>query len=257
MTRKIVRTAVVTGASSGIGARAVQRLRAAGAQVVATDISDTLLELYGGDEGVAPIVGDITGDGVAAAVAEEATTRFGTIDRLVHCAGIMPGGLVRDVDADAALRVMRINYGGTVRIVETVLPAMRAHGRGQIVVLGSLTGLVPTQRFAAYSASKAAVNTYVETLAREERSSGIQVLLAAPTAVKTPLLAQATGGPGFVQRLNGETSSALMIGPDDVLDAIERGLDRKKTVITPGGRAAYLARRMSPGLSWWLADRVG
>lgn len=252
-----IQTAVVTGASSGIGARAVQRLRASGAKVLATDISDKLHQIYEGDQGVHTVTGDITDEGLAGEIIDQAQKRFGSIDRLVHCAGIMPGGPIREVNADAALRVMRINYGGTVRTIEAVLPAMREAGRGQIVVLGSLTGYVPTQKFAAYSASKSAVNAYVETLAREERQSGVQVLLAAPTAVKTPLLAQATGGPEFVQRLNKRSSSALMINPDDVLNSIERGLARGKTVVTPGGGAAYLARRLSPSLSWWVTDRIG
>ncbi|MFC9419875.1 SDR family NAD(P)-dependent oxidoreductase, partial [Bacillus mobilis] len=82
--------------------------------------------------------------------------------------------------------------------LKAVLPGMRSRGYGQIVLLGSLTGNVPSRGFGAYSSSKAAVNAFVETLAYKEKAHGIQVLLAAPNAVKTPLLTQATGGPKLI-----------------------------------------------------------
>ena len=250
------RVVLVTGAGSGIGARAVQRLRAAGADVVATDVDPTGLTPYADDPGVLSVVGDISADGVAESLVEQAVGRHGRLDTVIHCAGIMPGGRVRDVDTATVTRVMQVNYTGTVRVVEAVLPHMRARRSGQVVVLGSMVGFVPSQRFAAYSASKAAVNSYVEILAREERGSGVHVMLVAPSAVKTPLLAQATGGPTLVARLDGSASSWLMTTPDAVLDQVDRGLARGRTLVQPGGRAGHLLRRLSPGAAWWLADRL-
>lgn len=250
-------SALVTGAASGIGARAVQRLRARGMRVLATDLSPAVIEMYADDPDVHAVAGDIAAEGFAATLVADAERLYGGVDLLLHCAGIMPGGLVRDKAADVALRTMNVNYAGTVRAVEAVLPQMRQRGCGQIVVLGSLTGYVPSAGFAGYSASKSAVNTFIETLAHEEAGSGVQVLLAAPTAVKTPLLNQATGGPAFVEKLSHQTSSPLMITTDDVLDAVDRGIAHHKIVVTPGGRAAYLLRRLSPKLTWWLADRIG
>lgn len=101
------------------------------------------------------------------------------------------------------------------------------------------------QKLAAYSAFKAAVNSYVEILAEEEKRSGVQVLLVAPTAVKTPLLSQAAGGLQFIQGLAGKMSGLLMIQPDDVLDAIDHGLRRGTPVVVPGGRLPLLGRRLS------------
>jgi NAD(P)-dependent dehydrogenase (short-subunit alcohol dehydrogenase family) len=131
---------------------------------------------------------------------EQAVDRFVGMDRLIHCARIMPGGRVRDMDVAPVARVMEVNYVGTVRVVEAGLPGMRARGGGQMVVLGSLTGYVPPPGFGAYSASKAAVNAYVESLAHEERRSGVQ-----------------DGGPGFIGRLDEKSSSSLMITSDAVL----------------------------------------
>ncbi|MGW8815918.1 SDR family NAD(P)-dependent oxidoreductase [Gordonia terrae] len=249
--------AIVTGAASGIGARAVERLRDRAVRVVAADVQRDLESKYAGDTGVRTVVGDITADGFAESVVELAQREFGEVDRLVHCAGIMPGGQVADVAVEKFELVMRVNYVGTVRMTKAVLPSMRARRSGEIVVLGSLTGYVPTAGFSAYSASKAAVDSYTETLSHEERAHGIHVLLAAPNAVKTPLLAQATGGPSMVAKLNEKDSSPLMVTPDDVLDAIDKGLAKKKTVVIPGGRAMYAVRRLSPNLTWALAARFG
>ena len=141
-------------------------------------------------------------------------------------------------------------------MTKTVLPAMRARSTGQIIVLGSLTGYIPAQRLAAYSASKAAVNSYVEALAHEQRAHGIHVLLVAPSAVKTPLLTQATGGPRTIERLRRASCSPLMITPEKVLDDIDRALARRRSVILPGGRLIHALRRLSPALMWSLADRL-
>lgn len=249
-----VSTAIVTGASSGIGSRAVARLRARGVRVLATDVSPRVVDQYANADGVIAVAGDITSNSFVAELQDRASEGLGRVDRLVHSAGIMPGGRVRNMDPEAFQRVMSVNYTGTVLITKAVLPQIRRRGAGEIVVLGSLTGYVPTPGFAAYSASKAAVNTYVETLANEERTNGIHVLLVAPTGVKTPLLNQASGGPGFVQKLAAKDSSPLMLTTDQVLDDAERALTRSRSVITPGGRIAYLARRISPGASWRLAE---
>jgi short-subunit dehydrogenase len=124
------------------------------------------------------------------------------------------------------------------------------------VVLGSLTGYIPSRGFSAYSASKAAVNGYVETLAYEERVNGIQVLLVAPNAVKTPLLAQAADGPKLISKLDGKASSPMMLTTDDVLDSVDRALAAGRWVVTPGGRVLYGLRRLTPSGMWALGERM-
>jgi short-subunit dehydrogenase len=252
-----VRTAVVTGAASGIGARAVARMRARGVRVIAGDRNAEVETLHEDDEGVIGIVGDVAAAEFATTLVQRAEAEFGPVDRLFHSAGVMPGGQIADTDVEALLSVMHVNYAGTVRMTKAVLPGMRARGAGQIVVLGSITGYVPTRGLAAYSASKAAVNSYVEILAHEEKPHGIRVVLAAPNAVKTPLLAQATGGPKIIATLNEKVSSPLMITPDKVLDSIDRALTKDRSVILPGALAIHAIRRLSPSAMWALAERLG
>ncbi|MWB97004.1 SDR family NAD(P)-dependent oxidoreductase [Agromyces seonyuensis] len=254
--RSAVETAVVTGAASGIGARQVVRLRAAGVRVVAADRDLAVETRFAGDPGVVPLAGDVREPAHAAQLVATAEQAFGPVELLFHCAGIMPGGRIADSPAERFHDVMDVNYGGMVNVTKAVLPGMRERGAGRIVVLGSLTGYLPTHGFAAYSASKAAVNTYVETLAAEERPNGIRVLLAAPNAVKTPLLAQATGAAKLITDLADRESSPLMLSVDRVLDDIDRALERGRTVVVPGGRALYAMRRFSPSLTWALETRI-
>jgi NAD(P)-dependent dehydrogenase (short-subunit alcohol dehydrogenase family) len=251
-----VRTAIVTGAASGIGALAVARMRSRGVRVLAADRSPAIHQQHSDDDGVVTVAGDVTSAELCHQLVRRTEDTYGPVDRLVHCAGIMPGGAIIDTATEDILHVMAVNYAGTVRMTKAVLPPMRARSTGQIIVLGSLTGYVPSQRLAAYSASKAAVNAYVEALAHEERGHGIHVLLVAPSAVKTPLLAQATGGPRMIERLNRAASSPLMITPEKVLDDIDRALARHRSMTLPGGRLIHTLRRLSPTLMWTLADRL-
>lgn len=252
-----VRVAVVTGAASGIGLRAVERYRSRGVRVVGTDRSPEVATSRGGDDGYVGLVGDVTDAAHLESVVARAVETYGGVDALFHSAGVMPGGAVADVPREQILDVMRVNYGGAVTAATAVLPLMRAQGHGQVVLLGSLTGYVPMRHFAAYSASKAALDMFGEILAHEEAEHGVRVVVAAPNAVKTPLLAQATGGPGYVQRLAARRSSPLLLTPDRVLDAVDRGLRRGQAVVVPGGRFVLAVRRLSPALLWRLTDRIG
>ncbi|GAA2868114.1 SDR family NAD(P)-dependent oxidoreductase [Streptosporangium fragile] len=248
---------MVTGAASGIGELAVRRMRSRGIKVVAGDVSSDITRRYAGDDGVIGLRADVTDPDSVDALVKQAEHMWGPVDRLFHSAGIMPAGAVADVDTDHILKVMEVNYAGTVHAIKAVLPSMVERDFGQIIALGSLTGYVPSLKFSAYSASKAAVNTFVETLAHEHRGSGVQVLLVAPTAVLTPLLKQAEGGSKHLARAAARGKSRLAITPDRVLDDIDRALKRGDHVVIPGGRAVYGARRLAPGVLWRALERFG
>jgi NAD(P)-dependent dehydrogenase (short-subunit alcohol dehydrogenase family) len=246
--------AIVTGAASGIGAIAVQRLTDRGACVTAVDLNPSVAEKYGDTTKVHAVVGDITDPSFVDQLVREADQR-GPVTQLFHSAGIMPGGEIADVPTEDILKVMHVNYAGTVTMVKAVLPLMRQRRTGQIVILGSVTGYFPTNKFAAYSASKAAVNTFAETLAEEERGHGIHVLLVAPNAVKTPLLSQASKGPAGIAKI-AEGKSRMGMTPEAVVDSIEKALPANKNTVLPGARSVYLLRRLSPRLAWFIIRRI-
>lgn len=247
------RVALVTGGGSGMGRIAAVRLAGQGATVAAVDVDEAGIketQRLGGN-GIYPYKCDVTDMDAVNDVVAEVEATHGPIDRLVHAAGIMPAGRILDTPVERLLAPMKINYFGTVHVTKAVLPGMVSRNRGDVVLFGSITGYSASTNFSAYCASKSAVNTYGEILIHEHRHTKLRMILAAPSAVKTPLLDQAVeGGP---KALVDAVTSGRAADPEDILDRIEKGLERGTKVLVPGeARPTWLLRRLSPGLMWRL-----
>jgi NAD(P)-dependent dehydrogenase (short-subunit alcohol dehydrogenase family) len=248
------RVAMVTGGGSGLGRIAAVRLANQGAAVAIVDVDETGMKetrRLGGDW-IFPYRCDVTDMDAVSEVVAKIDSTHGPIDRLVHAAGIMPACRILDTPVERLLAPMKINYFGTVHVTKAVLPGMVSRNRGDVVLFGSITGYSSSTNFAAYCASKSAVNTYGEILIHEHRHTNLRMILAAPSAVKTPLLDQAVeGGP---KALVNAVASGRAADPDVILDRIEKGLERGTTVLVPGleARATWMLRRLSPALLWRL-----
>jgi NAD(P)-dependent dehydrogenase (short-subunit alcohol dehydrogenase family) len=246
--------ALVTGGGSGMGRIAAVRLADQGALVAVVDVDEAGMKetrRLGGDR-IHAYPCDVTDKDAVNAVVSSIEGSHGPIDRLVHAAGIMPAGRILDTPVERLLAPMKINYFGTVHVTKAVLPGMVSRNRGDVVLFGSITGYSSSTNFSAYCASKSAVNTYGEILIHELRHTKLRMILAAPSAVKTPLLDQAiAGGP---KALVDTVTSGRAADPDDILDRIEKGLEKGTTVLVPGAeaRATWLLRRLSPALMWRL-----
>jgi NAD(P)-dependent dehydrogenase (short-subunit alcohol dehydrogenase family) len=248
------RVALVTGGGSGMGRIAAVRLADQGALVAVVDVDEAGMketQRLGGDR-IFAYPCDVTDVDAVNAVVASIESSHGPVDRLVHAAGIMPAGRILDTSVERLLAPMKINYFGTVHVTKAVLPGMVSRNRGDVVLFGSITGYSASTNFSAYCASKSAVNTYGEILIHEHRHTKLRMILAAPSAVKTPLLDQAVeGGP---KALVDAVTAGRAADPDDILDRIEKGLERGTTVLVPGAeaRATWLLRRLSPRLMWRL-----
>lgn len=248
--------ALITGGGSGMGRAMALRLARAGWRVAVADIHLAgLRETAAQAGGITAFPCDVTDVQAVAQVVAQVERQTGPIDRLAVSAGIMPARSVAEMPAETFAKVMRINYEGMVYTVKAVLPHMQERGRGEIVIFGSLAGVVFSQNFAAYNASKAAVNAFGEVLAHELAPSGIRVLTVRPAAVATPLINQATGEGGLAG-LRRQAKSGRMATPDQIIDAIERGLRQGRYVVYPNAesRIGALLRRMAPELTWKLAN---
>jgi NAD(P)-dependent dehydrogenase (short-subunit alcohol dehydrogenase family) len=132
---------------------------------------------------------DVTCDVSIEQAIAQVHAQVGQLDLLVHSAGYALAGAIEDTALDEAKKQFETNFWGVVRVNRAVLPAMRAAGRGTIINIGSLAGLIPLPFQVYYSASKFALESFCEALRFEVAEFGIQVCLVEPGDLNTPLTA--------------------------------------------------------------------
>lgn len=194
------RTALVTGAGSGIGAGVAIELAAVGAHVVVNDYSEsaaqaTVDDLTSRGYTATAAVGDITDpDSVARIIAGcEALSASGGLDILVNNAGITGKQHVDDLDLATWNRVLAVNLTAPFALALAALPGMRAQGRGRIINIASIAGIrVSVLGGVAYTASKSGVLGLTRHLASELAADGITANAILPGVTLTPLVEQAT-----------------------------------------------------------------
>jgi len=175
--------ALVTGASSGIGQAAAQRLADAGYKVFGTSRRAAPAD----QRSFAMLTLDVTSDESVEAAVTEVIRRAGRIDLLVNNAGfgVAPAG-AEESSIEQARSIFDTNFFGVVRMSRAVLPHMRQQGSGRIVNIGSVLGFVPMPYGALYAATKHAIEGYSESLDHELRTWGIRVSVIEPAYTKTP-----------------------------------------------------------------------
>ena len=175
------RTAIVTGASSGIGRASAEALARAGYTVFGT----SRRAISNGPAQVSMLTCDVTdGDSVSALVST-VLAQTGRIDLLVNNAGV---GLLGGAEESSVAQVQAlfdVNLFGVIRMTNAVLPSMRRRGEGRIINIGSILGLVPAPYSAHYSAVKHALEGYSESLDHEVRAFNIRVSVIEPAFVRT------------------------------------------------------------------------
>jgi NADP-dependent 3-hydroxy acid dehydrogenase YdfG len=186
-----VKIAVVTGASSGIGAATTRRLAAEGFHVVAaarrTDRLDTLVKQIAEAGGRATALRvDVTDDADVTRLTEAVAALPGTLHLLVNNAGGAYGlDPVETADLTDWQRMFDVNVLGTVRVTKALLPALDASGAGTVVVLSSTAGLIVYEGGAGYAAAKHAQTALAETLRLELCGRPIRVVELDPGMVRT------------------------------------------------------------------------
>ena len=176
------KTALVTGASSGIGEATAERLARAGYKVYGTSRRGA----QGGERSFEMLTLDVTQDESVEAAVGEVMRLDGRIDLLVNNAGfgVAPAG-AEESSIVLARSIFDTNFFGIVRMTRAVVPHMRRQGGGRIINIGSVLGLLPMPYMALYAATKHALEGYSESLDHELRTRGIRVSVIEPAYTKT------------------------------------------------------------------------
>ncbi|MEO5690005.1 MAG: oxidoreductase [Burkholderiaceae bacterium] len=172
--------ALVTGASSGIGFATAQALSTAGYRVFGTSrkpVADS--------PGITMRVCDVTDESSVKGLVDEIVRQAGRIDVVVNNAGVGLLGGAEESSIGQAQRLFDVNVFGVARVVNAVLPLMRAQKSGRIINMSSILGLIPSPFNAFYASTKHAIEGYSESLDHEVRQFGIRVVLVEPGVTRT------------------------------------------------------------------------
>ncbi|SUA75362.1 2-(R)-hydroxypropyl-CoM dehydrogenase [Nocardia otitidiscaviarum] len=242
----MTKTALVTGAASGMGRMVAQRLAAAGYTVAALDLNgEGLAETARRSPNMHTYTCDVSDTDQVFAVVEKVRAELGTLDHVVHAAGMCHvHASALDHDVAQIRKMMDVNYIGTVNMCQAIIPAMKQARTGTMVLFASVAGWLPSPGMAGYSASKFAVVGFVESLSYELRDSGVRLLALCPPMVETP----------FLDKVREENASVLGgaggMSPEGVVDALEQALAKPTNplFVFPGqAKPTYYARRFIPG----------
>lgn len=233
LTNRPPRTILITGGSAGIGRAAALLFAALGDNVAVVARRGDRLEAVVAEahEGelpgrIMPIVADVTDPAALQRTVALALAEFNRLDVLVAGAGVgHRGPLVEAAWSDLEM-VLHTNLDGVIHSVRAAVPALRASGGGQIVLLSSILGPVPAPYAAAYSASKAAVEALARSLRGELRADGIHVTVLRIGQTDTEFAARRLGRPGRV------ATRWPAMTPEQVAGGIARALERHPRTLT-------------------------
>lgn len=241
------RSALVTGASSGIGRAFATQLGASGTELVLVARRRRRLEELADEleRGGAPrpevLVADLAEAEQRGVVEARLEDRSRPIDLLVNNAGFGTRGYFAELAVDTEDTEIRVNVLAPVRLAHAALPGMLERGRGGIVNVSSMAALQPLPRWATYAATKAFLTSFSEALHEEVRGQGVSVLALMPGFTVTEFHDKAPMAPSSIPGPFWMTAADVV---HSGLKALERG--RARHVPSPRNRAVAVVARLAP-----------
>ncbi len=250
--------ALVTGASSGIGAAISEHLARNGARLFLTGRNPEALARVADRCPNTPtfLPGDLTEPGHRQHLAQQVKDVLGGLDLLVNNAGISMNARFEELDPTVIRRIFEINFFAAAELTQLLLPPL-IEARGRIVVVSSVTGLVGTPTRTAYAASKHALHGLFSGLRVELRSRGVSVTVACPGYVATPIRVRAVLADGSLQG-HDQAAGRKMLSADEVARRTLHAAARRRRIVLMGTetRLAKIFSIVAPGLLDLILERA-
>ena len=242
----------ITGASSGIGEAMALNFAKQGARIILSGRNEKKLALVkncckNSDKHVIAAF-DIADVGQVSSAYEQLKLQNVQIDWLINNAGISQRSLIMQTHEDVERKIMEIDYFAQTRLTRLVLPEMLAQGGGKIVMISSVAGLVGTQYRGAYSAAKAALHLWANSLRAELHEQGIEVATIFPGFIQTNVSINALTGDGSMQgSMDEATDNGL--SAKNFAQQVSKALAKGDEYIVVAGskeKLAAMVNRISP-----------
>jgi dehydrogenase/reductase SDR family member 7B len=251
MNNKVV---IITGGSSGIGRALAQRFGKAGSKILITgrnqsELDRAVTELRNEGITISGFRADVSVEDDNRKMAGEAIRLYGTIDILINNAGISMRALFSEVDLDVVRKVMDINFYGVLYATKYCLPEITKN-KGSIIGMSSIAGFRGLPGRTGYSASKFALNGFLEVLRTELLKSGVHVLTACPGFTASNIRKRSLTKDGTQQGESPRAEEKMMTSEECAGYIYNATVKRKRTLILTGqGKLAVWLNKLWPSMA--------
>jgi Short-chain dehydrogenases of various substrate specificities len=248
------KVAIITGGSSGIGKALAEEFGRNGSKVLITgrnvqELDNAVSELRGKGIEIAGFRADVSVEEDNKRMAEEALRLYGRIDVLINNAGISMRALFAEVDLDVVKKVMDINFYGVLYATKYCLPEI-TRNKGSVVGISSIAGFRGLPGRTGYSASKFALNGFLEVLRTELLKTGVHVLTACPGFTASNIRKRSLTKDGQQQGESPRQEEKMMTAEECARHIYNATVKRKRTLIlTTQGKLAVFLNKWLPGFA--------
>jgi short-subunit dehydrogenase len=244
------RTAVITGAASGIGRAVALSLARRGCHLALVDrdetgLGETAASAAASGVRVSRHTLDVTDRAAIAALPAAVVAEHPGVDLLVNNAGVALSGTFEQVEETAFEWLFEVNFWAVVRMARAFLPLLRVSDDARLVNVSSVFGLVSPPGQAAYSASKFAVRGFSQALRLELAGTSVGVTVVHPGGVATSIAKNARAAPSLtpeeIARVRERAQQHLRMPPEQAGEIIVRGIERRRPRVIVGNDAKIIA----------------
>lgn len=245
---------IITGGSSGIGKAMAEKFGRAGSRILITgrnveELNNAVNELRGKGIAITGVQADVSIEADNKRMAEEAIRTYGTIDILINNAGVSMRALFSEVDLEVVKKVMDINFYGVLYATKYCLPEI-TRNKGSVVGISSIAGFRGLPGRTGYSASKFALNGFLEVLRTELLKTGVHVLTACPGFTASNIRKRSLTKDGSQQGESPRQEEKMMTAEECAAHIYNATVKRKRTLIlTSQGKLAVFLNKWLPGLA--------